>query len=80
VKPDEEALKEFLVAQKGFTENKVENGLKKLKACQGKANQGRLDSFFKSAVAKTSSSTPATKAPKGQPTLAFKKSMPAQKK
>lgn len=32
-KPDEDVLKEFLVTQKGFTEVKVENGLKKLKAC-----------------------------------------------
>ena len=53
-KPDEEALKEFLVLQKGFTEIKVDNGLKKLKACSGKANQGRLDSFFKALPAKTS--------------------------
>jgi flap endonuclease-1 len=32
-KPDEEALKEFLVTQKGFSEVKVESGLKKLKQC-----------------------------------------------
>lgn len=37
-KPDEEGLKEFLVRGKGFMEIKVENGLKKLKACQGKTN------------------------------------------
>lgn len=31
-KPDEETLKEYLVNQKGFAENKVESGLKRLKA------------------------------------------------
>ena len=78
-KPDEEALKEFLVLHKGFTETKVENGLKKLKACQGKANQGRLDSFFKALPAKTNSAA-VTKLVKGQPSLNFKKSMPSGKK
>jgi len=29
-KPDEEALKAFLVNEKGFTEQKVDSGLKKL--------------------------------------------------
>ena len=37
-KPDDDGLKEFLVNQKGFMEIKVENGLKKLKSCQGKSN------------------------------------------
>lgn len=32
-KPEEEALKDFLVQQKGFSEVKVESGLKKLKSC-----------------------------------------------
>lgn len=36
--PDEEALKEFLVKQKGFSETRVENGINKLKKCQGKSN------------------------------------------
>ncbi len=30
-KPDENALKEFLIEKKGFSETKVESGLKKLK-------------------------------------------------
>lgn len=37
-KPDEEALKEFLVGSKGFSEVKVENGVKKLKTMSTKAN------------------------------------------
>ena len=48
-KPEEEELKDFLVNKKGFAENKVESGIKKMLACQGKKNQSRLDTFFKSA-------------------------------
>ena len=48
-KPDEEELKAFLINEKGFTENKVESGLSKLKNAQTKVNQSRLDCFFKSA-------------------------------
>jgi|LauGreDrversion4_2_1035121.scaffolds.fasta_scaffold468327_2 flap endonuclease-1 len=54
-KPDEDGLKEFLIGSKGFMEIKVENGLKKLKSCQGKANQARLDCFFKAGATKQSS-------------------------
>lgn len=48
-KPDEQGIRDFLVGQKAFMENKVENGLKKLGSCQTKVNQSRLDCFFKSA-------------------------------
>ena len=48
-KPDAEALKSFLVEEKAFMEAKVNSGLAKLQNCQGKANQARLDLFFKSA-------------------------------
>ena len=54
-KPDADGMKEFLCGSKGFTEVKVENGLKKLAGAQTKVNQSRLDCFFKSAG--TSSST-----------------------
>ena len=37
-KPDEEALKAFLINEKGFTEQKVESGLKKLSSAQTKVN------------------------------------------
>ena len=49
MKPDEDGLKEFLVGSKGFTEQKVDTGLKKLAGAQTKVNQSRLDCFFKSA-------------------------------
>ena len=54
-KTDEEGMKEFLIGQKGFSETKVESGLKKLKACTHKANQARLDCFFVAGQTKTSS-------------------------
>ena len=57
-------------------EVKVENGLKKLKACQGKSNQARLDCFFKAGASKSSTSGPVAK-PKVS--AAGKKSMPAKK-
>lgn len=37
-KPAEEELKDWLINQKGFTETKVNNGLERLKKCQGKKN------------------------------------------
>lgn len=37
-KPDEEGLKAFLINEKGFTEQKVEAGLKKLGSAQTKVN------------------------------------------
>lgn len=47
--PDHEKMKEFLINEKAFAENKVESGIKKLQSCKSKVNQGRLDMFFKSA-------------------------------
>lgn len=35
-KPDEDGLKEFLINQKGFSEVKVDSGIKKLRSCSGK--------------------------------------------
>lgn len=37
-KPDPDALKNFLVTEKNFTENKVSGGITKLMNCQGKVN------------------------------------------
>ena len=63
-KPAEEEMKEWLVNSKGFTETKVTNGLERLKKCQGKKNQGRLDCFFK--VSSVLSSTKKVEAPVGK--------------
>ena len=48
-KPDDDGIRDFLINQKAFAENKVESGLKKLQGSQSKVNQSRLDLFFKSA-------------------------------
>ena len=46
-KPDEEALVAYMCAEKGFGEDRIRNGCKKLLKGRGGATQGRLDSFFK---------------------------------
>lgn len=63
-KPDEEGLTEWLVNNKGFTDTKVANGIERLKKCQGKKNQMRLDNFFKASAI---SSSKKVEAPKGKP-------------
>jgi len=45
--PDAEAIKKFLVDDKGFADVRVEAALKRLEATKNKSTQGRLDSFFK---------------------------------
>ncbi|XP_013773999.1 flap endonuclease 1-like [Limulus polyphemus] len=45
--PDEEGLVKFLCADKGFSEERVRNGVKKLIKGRHGSTQGRLDSFFK---------------------------------
>ncbi len=49
-----------------------------MKSCSGKANQARLDCFFKAGAAKTSTSGVNSK-PKGGPAAGAKKSMPMMK-
>lgn len=46
-KPDEEALVAYMCGEKGFAEERIRNGIKKLDKARGGATQGRLDSFFK---------------------------------
>ena len=46
-KPDEEGLIAYMCGEKGFTEDRIKNGCKKLVKGRGGATQGRLDSFFK---------------------------------
>lgn len=43
---DEEGLVQYLCAEKGFAEDRIRNGVKKLRAARGKSTQGRLDGFF----------------------------------
>ena len=44
--PDEEGLLQFLVKEKGFNEERVKNGIAKLKKARNTSVQGRLTSFF----------------------------------
>ena len=46
-KPNVEGLKEFLVKEKNFSEGRIENAMKRLSNAKSKANQSRLDNFFK---------------------------------
>ena len=46
-KPDEEALVKYMCEEKGFAEDRIRNGCKKLDKARGGTTQGRLDSFFK---------------------------------
>ena len=43
---DRDGVLDFLVKEKGFNQDRVDNALKKLKAARGKGSQGRIDSFF----------------------------------
>jgi len=45
--PDPEAIRKFLVDEKGFAENRVEAAIKRLEATRNKSTQGRMDQFFK---------------------------------
>ena len=46
-KPDEEALVAYMCGEKGFAEERIRNGCKKLEKARGGGTQGRLDTFFK---------------------------------
>jgi flap endonuclease-1 len=58
VAPDEEAVVAYLVGEKGFAEDRIRNGCKKLAKARQTSTQGRLDGFFK-----VISTSPAVKRP-----------------
>ncbi|KAG8229851.1 hypothetical protein J437_LFUL009126 [Ladona fulva] len=58
--PDEEGLVEYLCGDKGFSEDRVRGGAKKLVKARGGGTQGRLDTFFKT-IAPPPGSSPANK-------------------
>lgn len=45
--PDEEQLVKYMCEDKGFNEDRIRNGCKKLMKARNTATQGRLDGFFK---------------------------------
>jgi len=52
--PDEDGIVAFLVGEKQFSEDRVRNALKKLKASKSKSSQNRLESFFGASSVKSS--------------------------
>lgn len=63
---DEEGIVGYLCGEKGFAEDRIRNGVKKLRGAKGRSTQGRLDGFF-SVVKKeggTSAGGSAAKKPK----------------
>ena len=75
-KPAEDEMKTWLIEQKMFAENKVNNGLERIKKCAGKKNQGRLDSFFKvTMISAKKVEAPKKGAKNGKPGAGFKKPM-----
>ncbi|CAH1779380.1 unnamed protein product [Owenia fusiformis] len=59
--PKEEELIKYMCEEKGFNEDRIRNGIKKIKSSRTGSTQGRLDSFFK-VTSVTSSTTPKRKA------------------
>nr|CAB3245726.1 flap endonuclease 1 [Phallusia mammillata] len=54
--PDVEGIVKFMVEEKGFNEDRIRNGIKKIEKSRQTSTQGRLDDFFK-----VMPSTPKTK-------------------
>lgn len=45
--PNEDELVKYMCSDKGFSEERIRNGIKKIKKARQGSTQGRLDSFFK---------------------------------
>jgi len=75
--PDVEGTVQFLHEEKGFSEERIRNGLKRMEKSKGKTNQGRMDDFFKTAkiVSTSKAQTPKRKGgkQKGTPAKKIKK-------
>ncbi|CAG7729590.1 unnamed protein product [Allacma fusca] len=56
VAPDEEGMVAYLCGEKGFAEDRIRNGCKKLAKARQTSTQGRLDGFFKVSATKFSHS------------------------
>eukprot|EP00180_Rhodochaete_pulchella_P000521 Plantae.Rhodophyta-Rhodochaete_pulchella.ctg1372.p1 GENE.Plantae.Rhodophyta-Rhodochaete_pulchella.ctg1372~~Plantae.Rhodophyta-Rhodochaete_pulchella.ctg1372.p1 ORF type:complete len:379 (-),score=71.65 Plantae.Rhodophyta-Rhodochaete_pulchella.ctg1372:590-1621(-) len=67
--PDQEGLIQFMVHENSFKDENIRNGIKRILASKGKANQGRLDTFFSIAAAGATK-----RKSQGKPTKAAKKS------
>ncbi len=56
--PDNEGLKKFLVEEKNFSENRLENAMKRIESSKSMTSQQRLENFFQ--VKSVTKSTTAT--------------------
>lgn len=70
--PDDEKLVEFMCNEKGFNEERIRNGIKKLVKSKKQSTQGRLDDFFKVKVTTTTSNKRKSD-PKGKANATTKK-------
>ncbi|EFJ45423.1 nuclease, Rad2 family [Volvox carteri f. nagariensis] len=61
--PDEEGLVQFLVNEKNFSEQRVRAAVSRIKQHKGKANQGRMDTFFTALPKSNTDSAAKTKEP-----------------
>lgn len=59
--PDEAGIIKFLVDEKGFNLERVQNALKRLVGARGKASQQRIEGFFKMAAPKETFEKPNAK-------------------
>eukprot|EP01089_Gocevia_fonbrunei_P022621 TRINITY_DN9204_c0_g1_i2.p1 TRINITY_DN9204_c0_g1~~TRINITY_DN9204_c0_g1_i2.p1 ORF type:complete len:402 (-),score=80.64 TRINITY_DN9204_c0_g1_i2:25-1230(-) len=78
--PDEEGLLQYLVKEKGFSEERVKKGIEQLKQTRGKAVQGRLTDFFTVTrqAAPKAPATPERKGRAGSPRGGARAGSPAQ--
>lgn len=76
--PDEEGLIKFMVEEKGFQLDRIQNGLKRMHAARGKGTQKRMESFFGASTVTRKRPPPPTKGSKKK--AAKGKGKPAAKK
>lgn len=75
--PDEKGLIDFMVNNKGFQIERIQTGIKRIKACRGKGTQKRMESFFGSVGGPRKRVAPPAK---GKGKKGSKKKGPASKK
>ena len=63
---DVAGLKQFLVEEKQFAEERVNKAIERMQKCKGKSNQGRLESFFGAPTIKHSDKSKSVIAAKGK--------------
>lgn len=77
--PDEEGIIQFMCNEKGFALDRIQAGIKRLKAAKNKGSQKRLENFF-GAVTTTRKAVPSKKDAKGKKGSKAKGKGPVKKK